>query len=116
MNWHEYVCNRTFAEKMKINDKLALGEWNRGRWKKKKKFAKAKQSSPKLSLPLSLLNERYYQYAVNFTNKFELWKTFWLFFFFQTGVTVGAIWQYNFIRERHVFNKQKHNIWRRMKR
>ena len=69
--------------KMEINDKLALGEWNRGRWKKKKKFAKAKQSSPKLSLPLSLLNERYYQYAVNFTNKFELWKTFWLFFFFK---------------------------------
>ena len=27
--------------KMKINDKLALGEWNRGRWKKKEEICKS---------------------------------------------------------------------------
>ena len=109
MNWHEYVCNRTFAEKMNINDKLALGEWNRGRWKKKTKFAKAKQSSPKLSLPLSLLNERYYQYAVNFTNKFQVWKKFRLFFF--KPVSLSAPFDSIILFGSDTFSTQKkHNI------
>ena len=91
---------------MKINDQLArVKPWSSG---KKKKFTKAKQSTPKLSLPLSLLSERYYQYAVNFTNKFQLRKVLRVFF---KLVSLSAPFDGIILfRERHVFNKKKHNI------